>query len=66
MAARTRTRAYNAGRHVHNFFAAIGHGVYTGVKAVGTTVRDFAVGVKEGGPSEEGKPAARGNRVTVS
>jgi hypothetical protein len=62
------TRAYNAGAHVHNFFAAIGHGVYTGAKAVGTTIRDFAVGVKEGGeaaPEVEKKAKARGSAVTT-
>lgn len=58
--ARRTTRAYNAGRNVHNFFAAIGSAVATGVKAVAHTVVDFGVGVKEGGPGEEEKKPAKG------
>lgn len=44
------TRAYNAGRLVHNFFASIGHGVAVGAIGVKNVVVDFAVGVKDGGP----------------
>lgn len=58
------TRAYNAGAHVHNFFAMIGHGVAVGVTTVGRTVRDFAVGVKNGGEVEE-KPKRGVSRATA-
>jgi hypothetical protein len=48
----TRSKAYNAGAFVHNVFAAIGGGLGTGGKAVGTAVADFAKGVKNGGEPE--------------
>lgn len=56
------TRAYRAGQHVHNFFGVIGTTVATGVITVKNTVRDFAVGVKDGGDAEnkETKPRGRG------
>lgn len=53
-----KSRAYHAGRHVHNFFAMIGNAVGTGVVAAKNTVVDFASGIKEGGPSDrKEKPA---------
>lgn len=62
------SKAYNAGKHVHNFFAeigtfvakvgvTIGHGAKVGVTTVGHTVGDFARGVKDGGPVDA-KPKA--------
>lgn len=49
---RTTSRAYRAGQHVHNFFAVIGISVATVAVTAKNTVRDFAVGVKDGGESE--------------
>lgn len=47
------SKAYRAGQHVHNFFAMVGTTIYSGVSTVGTTARDFAKGVKQGGESDE-------------
>lgn len=44
-----KSRAFNAGAHVHNFFAAIGHGIAVGAVATKNTVTEFASGVKNGG-----------------
>lgn len=54
-----KSRAYNAGRHVHNFFAMIGSGVATGAIAVKDTVVEFGHGVKEGGPSDRKEKTAK-------
>lgn len=60
------TTAYNAGKHVHNFFAMIGHGIAVGVTTVGRTVRDFGAGVKDGGPAERHeKQSKAGGRATA-
>lgn len=54
------SKAYNAGRHVHNFFATIGHGIAVGAMAVVHTVTDFSRGVKDGGEVEKKERSPRG------
>lgn len=54
-----KSKAYHAGRHVHNFFAMIGSALGTGGVAAKNTVVDFVSGVKEGGPSDRKEKPVR-------